>query len=266
MILNGTDVSTYGVIVGDRSPSRSASRTVHEMVDIPGSFKNLYFGSKTPSPLTIRVTGHIVGDTLSDLRGNIDEFKHNLQPQKQCTIRWSDMTGDSPVREWLGYRDSLDIDDIVPGWLTTGVKFTATVICPEPFALEASLQNVQTSGSLPLNLTPTVGTAPMPLVITLTASSTITDPVFSYRDKDNLTIYQITYSGTISAAQSLVIDTDAFTAEKASVNVGGYMSGTYFSVDPADGDFLGSPAGPDVYLTGSGSATLYKLEYKRRYW
>lgn len=271
MIIDGIDLSTINVIVEDRTPSRSAAATAQIVEGAPGAWRRIRLGRNVPEALQIHVIGHVVNEALDleALRASIDQFKYMLRPNKELAVRWSDMTGDTPVREWLGYRHILRVDDIKPGWLTEAVRFDLTLICPDPFANEASLQNKNTSGSAPLVLTSDVGTAPMPVIITLQGHATnLVNPVLHYRDGSDADIIVISYAGTLTVSDTLVIDTEFFTAEVNSANVGGLISGSYFDVDPGDGDkYGGSPTYPDIQLTAdSGDATLFKVEYKRRYW
>ena len=54
--------------------------------------------------------------------------------------------------------------------------------------------------------------------------------------------------------------------ETNGVNVAGDMTGTYFDINPGDGDLLGSPTGPDVQLTAdSGTADDFQLDWRRLY-
>lgn len=273
MIIDGVDLITIGVVVGDRSPSRSAAATAQIVDGAPGAWRRVRLGRDAPQALAIPVIGHVVGDiltggTLAQLRANLDKFKFIMRPDYEMAIRWSDQILDTPIREWLGYRGTLRVDDITPGWDTEGVRFQLGIICPDPFGRESTLQNKTTSGAAPLVLTPDVGTAPMPVIITIQGHATnLVNPVVHYRDSANADIITISYTGTLTASDTLVIDTEHFTAEVNSANVGGDISGSYFDVNPGDGDYLGSPAGPDIQLTAdSGTATEFKVEYKRRYW
>ena len=60
MIIDGTDLSTIGVIVGDRSPSRSAAATAQIIAGAPGAWRRLRLGRDVPDALDRRVTGHVV--------------------------------------------------------------------------------------------------------------------------------------------------------------------------------------------------------------
>ena len=273
MIIDGVNLSTIGVVVGDRSPSRSAAATAQIVESSPGAWRRVRLGRNAPDALLINVVGSVVGDietggTAAQLRANLDQFKFIIRPDYEMAVRWSDQVVDTPIREWLGYRSLLIVNDIVPGWETEGVKFQLEIICPDPFGRESTLQDEQSSGAAPIVLTPSVGTAPMPDVITVQGNATnLVNPVIEYRDKANTVITSISYAGTLTASDTLVIDTEHFTAKVNGSNVGGSISGSYFDVNPGDGDYLGSPAGPDVRLTAdSGNATLFKVEYKRRYW
>ncbi len=276
MIIDGDNVTDWGVIVEDRNPSRSAASIQHIIQGAPGAWRRNRLGMNAPDPLEIRVVGHVFGalpngGTLAQLRANIDEFKYRVRPNTELAIRWSDQINDSPIRENLGFRQSLIIEDIAPGWMTEGVRFSLNIICPDPFAREATLQSDTDNSALPNVITPTIGTAPMPVIITLTGNtaSPLVDPVLHYRDGSDTDIVTLSLNDTLDSTETVVIDTEFFTAVKnGSTNVGGLISGSYFDVDPGDGDkYAGSPTYPDIYLTAtSGAVDLFKVEWKRRYW
>lgn len=271
MIIDDMNVATYGVIVGDRSSSRSAATTKQIIQGAPGAWRRVRMGMDAPEALQIAVNGHIIGDTASDLRDNIDQLKYSLRPNKELTIAWSD-TDD---REWFGYRQSLRITDITPGWVTEGVRFALTLLCPDPFAHELSAQNPSTSGAVGatgLVLTPLVGTAPMPMIINITGNTAapLVNPVLHYRDGADADIITLSLTDAgLDSTEDIVINTEFMTALKDGSNVAGNISGTYFDVDPGDGDKYADPTPtyPDIRLTSdSGSADDFSLEYKRRYW
>lgn len=265
MIIDGTNVIDFGVVVEDRNPSRSAAATSQVLAGSPGAWRRVRLGRDAPEALGIHVIGSVIGDDISDLQDNIDRLKWEMRPDREFALRWSD-TSD---REWYGYRTTLVVNDIKPGWLTRGVSFNLKIVCPDPFARELSLQDESTSGSAPLTLTMPNGTAPMPVVITIQGhASTLINPVLHYRDGSDTDIITISYAGSLNVSQTLVIDTEHFTAKVNGSNVGGDISGSYFDVNPGDGDkYAGSPTYPDIRLTAdSGAATDFQIEYKRRYW
>lgn len=269
MIINGTNIRTFEAIVTDRSPSRSAAATKSVLAAAPGAWRRVRLGRDAPDALEINLVGFVVAEnqSLVTLQSNIDRLKFELRPQREMTIVWSDDV-QTPAREFQGFRTLLKIDDIGPGWVTNGVRFQTKIICPVPFAKETAEQTDTDNGTPPRLITPTVGTAPMPVIISITGNaSNLVDPVLEYRDGSNNVLFTLAYVGSLTAAQTLVINTEAFTAEVNSVNVGGDMSGTFFDVDPGDGDFLGSPNAPDIRLTAtSGIADLFEVKWFRRYW
>jgi hypothetical protein len=202
--------------------------------------------------------------TIAQMQTNLDALKFWTRPDADLTVSFSDIPG----RQWKGYRTTLQVAGIAPEWLTEGVAFALRIMCPVPYAEETSAQSDDTSGATPLVITPTVGTAPMPVVITITgnAGANLVNPVLSYRDGGNTVIHNLTYVGALTGSQTLVIDTGAMTAELNSVNVAGDMTGVYFDINPGDGDLLGSPNGPDVRLSAdSGTADDFQLDWRRLY-
>jgi len=265
VIIDGINVNTFDVIVENRSSSRSAA-TVKQLIEgAPGAWRRKRLGRAAPGPGRIQVTGHVLGDTLALLRSNIDQFKWTTRADKELVIRWSD-TSD---REWFGFRQDLRINDIIPGWVTDGVRFNLVILLPDPAAKELTTQSPSTSGAAPLVITPVIGTAPNPVKITITGNTiaNLVNPVIHYRDKNNGDIVTLAFTGTLTGANTLVLDTEFFSAKLDGADVGGSMAGSYFDVNPNDGDYLGSPAGPDIQLTAdSGTADNFQLDFKRRYW
>ena len=227
MIIGGTNVADWGVIVGDRSPTRSAVATKQIIEGAPGAWRRIRMGMGVPDAARISLTGHIVGTSLANLRSNIDRFKYELRPDAELTIGFSDYSD----REWLGYRQSLVINDITPGWVTEGVRFSLVILSPDPFARDPSFSNLAvTPGALPLEIEiGTMGTAPMPVVITIegNTSNPIVNPVLRYRNSsdDDVAVLSIVETGLLSG-EFIVIDTEFFTAEKDSVNIGGAFRGS----------------------------------------
>jgi hypothetical protein len=264
MIIDGFDLKDITGLK-TRSPSRSAAKVKQIIQGAPGAWRRHRLGHDAPEPMLINVAGWVYGSTLSQMQSRLDELKFRVRPDAELVVTWSDVSG----REFLGYRESLQIQEIAPDWLTEGVGFQLRILCPMPHGRDTSLQNDTNSGALPRVITPTVGTAPMPVVITITGNSgNLVNPVLHYRDGSDTDIYTLAYSGTLGASDTLVIDTEAMTAVlNGSTNKAGSMSGTYFDVNPGDGTpYAGSPTYPDIQLTGTGTADLYKVEWRRRYW
>jgi hypothetical protein len=231
----------------------------------PGAWRRIHLGDDAPEALLISIAGHVEGTSLSDLQDNIDRLKWTLRPRRELTLRWSD-TSD---REWFGYRHELVIADIPPGLFQKVVRFSASIVCPDPFAHELSQQTKSDPGAAPRVVTPDIGTAPMPVEITIVgnAGANLVNPVLHYRDKNNSDITTLGYTGSLGGSDTLVVDTEYFTAKLNGSSVAANMSGSYFDVDPNHGDYLGSPAGPDIQLTAdSGTADTFDVKYYRRYW
>lgn len=264
MIIDSVNLSTLGIKVLTRGTSLAAPRVRHAMAGTPGAQRRIRIGQEAPEPRLLTLAGLIEASSVSALQDAHDELKHMTRPGKDLTVAWSDRTG----IEYIGRRESLDPQEFHPAWLQTRLRFELAIICEDPRGRETSLQNKNTSGAAPLTLTPDVGTAIMPVIITITGNSSanLVDPVVQYRDGSDSVITSFSYSGTLTGSDTLVVDSEAFTVELNGSDDGGNLSGTIFDIDPGDGDYLGSPTGPDIRLTAdSGSADLFKVEYRRRY-
>ncbi len=269
MILDGVNVSTFGVIVDDRSPSRSGPRLHHLLNAIPGAKRRLRIGQQAPNAKLITVTGAITGSSLLDLQQRIDEFKYRLRPDRELALQWSD-DQQTPAREWLAWTAELRLEEIRPSWIQKATRFRLELLTPDSRARETTLQSAENNGALPRVIESPIGTAPHPLLITITGNtvSDISDPVIDYRDSADAVVKSLAFTGiTLTGTDTLVIDTEAFTAESNGVSVGANLSGSYFDIDPDDGDFVAA-ATPDVRLsdTGGGTADLFRIQYRRRYW
>lgn len=264
MIIDDVNLSTLGLTVQRRGSSLSAPRVRHIMAGRPGAQRQLRIGQEAPEARLLTLTGILEADSVANLQAAYDELKHRTRPTKNLTVAWSDRTG----VEYTGRRESLEPDEFHPAWLQTVLAVELAILCDDPRGKETSLQNKSTNGAAPLILTPDVGTAVMPVIITITGSSSnLVDPVVQYRDGSDTVLYSFTYSGTLTGSDTLVVDSEAFTVELNGSDAGGNLSGTIFDVDPGDGDpYAGTPTYPDIRLTAtSGSADLFKVEYYRRY-
>ncbi len=269
MIIDGNDLQTIAIL-RERGPSRNAASVSQIISGAPGAWRRIRMGRGAPDPLQIVCIGGVVGDptdpnggTQAQMQGNLDKLKYWTRADKELTVSWSDIAN----RQWKGYRQRLDVGGIPPEWVTQGVHFALRILCPVPFAEDDSLSSPNTSGSSPLTITPNVGTAPYPVVIKITGNNTanLGSLVIQYRDKADTVIHSLTYTGTLTGSQQLIIDTEAMTAVIGSTNEAGNISGTYFDINPGDGDYLGSPAGPDVNITFTGTCDDFTVEYRRRW-
>jgi hypothetical protein len=265
MIIGGTNVADFGLIVESRETSRQAAAVISAIAGAPGAFRRVRIGQDAPEPLLITLTGHLIGTSLADLQTNLDELKYRTRPNTDLTIAWSDQT----TREYIGRRESLEPTDIPPGWVNPVVKVRLTILCPDPRARYSSAESESTSGAVPLILTPAIGTAPMPVIITLKGNnaSNLVNPTIQYRDSSDNVVKTFTHTATMDGGDTLVIDTENFTVELNDANDIDNFDGDFFDMDPNDGDYLNQPSGrPDVRLSGTGTADQFKLDFRRRYW
>ena len=265
MIIDGVNLSTLGLVVQRRGSSRAAARVQHAISGTPGAARRVRIGNEAPEARLLMLIGYLRGSSVADLQSKLDELKWRTRAGKDLVVEWSDQTG----IEYVGRRESLDVREINPGaWIRKGMGVELAILCEDPRGRETTEQNKSTNGSPPLVLTPDVGTAIMPVKITVKGNNTsnLVDPTVDYRDKSDAVIASWTYSGTLTGTNTLVVDSERFTVELDGAHASGDLSGTIFDVDPGDGDYLGNPAGPDIRLTAvSGSAEQFKIEYRRRY-
>jgi hypothetical protein len=188
-------------------------------------------------------------------------------------LQWSD----DATREWVVNFSEVAIRGIHPEWVaiddsTAMVECTISMRAEDPRARAPSATDVNSAGALPRTLTPTaIGNAPMPVVITVTGSTTnITNMTIAYRDSADATVYSFSWDGDdLTASDTLVIDTGLATVERNGTNdiasITDANGALPFNMDPSDGDFI-TPTYPDIHITGTGTANTCKLTYRERWW
>jgi hypothetical protein len=232
-------------------------------------------GKNAADPLVITLRGFIEGTTLSNLQSRMDEFKWRTNPNKVLTIAWTDMTD----REWLGYRQRLDMPDFDPGWVQTYVRFALTLICPDPRARATSETDTSTSGSPPLVREINVGSAPHPVIVTIEGNngSPLEDPVVTYRDYANadtgFSFSLTTASGGMDGDTLYRINTETHVVEISTnngsswSNGGGDFSGDMIQIDPQHGGTSWPLSTVDLRLTATaGSCDQFRVQYYKRWW
>jgi len=270
MNIDGTDVSSYGVIVQNRRSSKAAANIKQAYKGAPGAWRNIRLGRNAPDPLLWTCSGFITATSHANLLAQVDQLKWRTRPNKELTLQWSDQS----TIEWLGYRQSLDIQGFVPDWIQTACRFTLIIFCPDPRARNAAPSQSSTSGTAPLTRTIDVGSAPHPITITITGNSSqqLVNPVVNYRDYNNATVSSFSISDTLDETETYTINTETHVVEKTTgsvvTNGGGNFSGTMFDCDPDDADPSTWPIGTvSVQLTAdSGDADNFQVNYRRRWW
>jgi len=265
MIINGTDISDFGAIVQNRRSSLAGANIRQQHKGAPGAWRNIRIGRNAPNPLLLTCNGFIEASTHTLLNTAIDEFKWLTDPNSELTVRWSDMTD----REWLGYRQSLDIQGFVPDWIQKARRFTLICFCADPRARDQSATSSNTSGTAPLVRTVNLGTAPHPITITITGdvSNFLVNPVVNYRDSGDVTQESFAIADTLDDTETYVINTELFTVTKNGASATSNFSGTFFDCYPSDGGSSYPPSTCSVQLTAdSGDADLFQVDYRRRYW
>ncbi len=269
MIVDGTNINTFNAIVQSRRSSRQAVRTKTNIQGAPEAWRRLALGRDAPDPLTLVCEGFIDETSLSNLKDAMDEFKYRTTPNRLLVVRWSDMTD----REWQGYRETLDFQDYVPGWVQTRVRFNLVIVCPDPRARDLSDTNTSTNGSLPLTREINLGTAPHPLLITIQGdSANLTNPTVTYRDYANSAVSSFTITDTLDNTEQVRVNTETHVVEKkvgagSWTNAGGTFSGTMMEADPIHGGSSYPPSTVDVQLTGGSgeSCDNFEVEYRKRW-
>lgn len=269
MIIDGTDLVDIGLVVGTRPGGRSGPSIRDPFAEIPGANQARRLGRGTIGPKTITLTGIVEAATIGALRTNLDKLAWYLRPQDSHTLEWSD----DSTREYVVYFSDLIVNDFDPGgWVQPYAKVEVIVKAEDPRGRATSATDVNSAGALPRTLTPTaMGTAPMPVIITVTGSSTnVTSMTIAYRNSADATVSSFSWDGTdLTASDTLVIDTGLATVERNSVNdvasITDANGALPFDMDPDDGDYLTSSY-PDIYITGTGTANTCKITYRERWW
>lgn len=268
MIVDGVNLETAGLIVGDRGESRSSPRFRDPYEGVPAAWQTIRLGRGTTEPKLITLDGAITAGSLSELRDRIDEIMWRLRPQAEHTLRWSD----DATREWVVHFEQVRILGVGAEWLQPHVRVSISVRAEDPRARAVAETTDSNPGSLSRFVTvSTIGNAPMPVVITITGSS---DPLtltrVEYQASGGAVVSKFDYTGpTLNTLDTLVIDTRRQVVERNGVNdidnIDDPDGGLGFEVDPDDGDFL-TQSNPRVRLVGLNTANQFDVTYRERWW
>lgn len=264
MIVDGTDLSTIGVVVQSRSDSLSGVRHRNTYQVASGANQAVYTG-RSVEPKTIAVIATLDASSKAQFQSRLNELRWRLRPDQHHTLRWSDLD----TWEWLVRIEENPVRGYTPAWKNAPAEIELLVTAADPRARNRTLRTESGSGTPPLVLTPTIGTAPMPVLITIVGNNAanLVDPVLEYRDSSDVVIATYGYTGTLTGSDTLTIDTETYVTElNGSNTIENWDIPPFFEIDPDDGDFL-APSSPDIRLSAtSGDADNFQLDYRERYW
>ena len=268
MLINGTNVSTFNAIPSRRAGNRGIVNHDQLVEVAPGASRGVLVGRGGASPHQVTVEGFVYADTVAGLQANLDRLAYECDPERDLQLEFSDRAN----VEFVGRVVSLEIGDMDHGWVVPVALCRVKVAVAEPYRRDTSSNDLTDSGTAidvsPLVVTLTVGTAPMPVVITILggAGTSLVDPVINYRDGANTILQTLTYAGTLTGTDTVIINTETFACTLNGADARANLSGTFFDVNPRDGDFQGSPNAPDIQLTAtSGDADDFDVDYRRRW-
>lgn len=257
MFVNSFDLKTLGLHLLKRPNAWSAPKAERSYKALPSATKMVYTGIKSSGMRTVNVTAVLEASSHTALITALDELKSRIAAGL-LTVYFSD----DSTRSIQGY-GSVDVpEEYDAAWVQLFLPVTIVLECLDPRWIATSLTTVTGSDS-PLP----IGTARTPPVIQITGNtgSPLTNPHVDYRNYAGTVLWHFTWTGTLSGAQTLVVDCGAFTVKIGSTNEIEHFSGDFFDLDPADGDYFLSHW-PDTLLTKtSGTCDAYSVEYYKRW-
>ena len=250
--LNGVDVATYGLLVGELRGNWAAPSQSYDEVGVPDHEGPVAITLEpTLAAKTFVVVGTIEAPAAADFETYTDTLKYQLRSGTLTII-----AGNQESRQ----RSGVLVDfDAVPfeGELMTHATVTLTIRCRDPIAYDTTDTTV--SGASAADLACAVGLYKSRPTITVTGP---TSPlVLTYKNAAGTTLHTMTLTFPGSPT-SVVVD---MTKDGRTITVDGtrhddYLTaGDFFALDPYDGDPLaGSPTYPTVRASsGSAVAIVY---------
>lgn len=231
-------------------------------VAIPGWAGELGTGLAAAAPRTIVCTGWVFVSTQAGLVAAIDQVKALAG------------AGLSEVR----FVDRLDRTfwAQLTRWRTTGAKAVQfnrpargvelTFTCPSPAGFDQVGRTIAFSAT-PAQLS--LGSAPVaPIIRIFAPAGSVTNPTLTYRDLAGNVRGSITLTQILATTDWLEVnmDTQVITRSLSGVVTGPVpiAAGTFFALDPADGDVING-VGPTLEVTASAGAPTGLALYRRTY-
>lgn len=256
LVVDGFDLSTIGLVVRRGSQGiRGSAPVSYPTRRVPGRPDAIRTATR-PNYESRRLTvpASVVGATMTEMHDRLHELKLRLAPGPERTVRFVD---DESV-EFRARVLQVDGQPTEPDQIQPRTDVAITFEADDPRIYEVAEQSIAISGTaaaVPL------GTAPVSPVIRLDGS--FTDPVLTYRDSAGTVVETLGLSLSKAAGEWVEIDMASKTIvdDLGNSQIASLASGTFFDLDPADGDYPTS-AWPTVEVSsGTGTVT-----YNKAYW
>lgn len=240
-------------VVDNVTGHRDAPRTTRPTRDVPGRVGPVLL-SQVPAygPRTLRLEGHVLGDTLTAMWAAWHELTSRLAGgQHEVTVV------DNTARVYRAYLGQAQGIPLRPALWAPKTRLTVELTCYDPRAYSTGNSTLgfgSTDTPVPL------GTAPSGGVVRISGAASA--PSLVYKSSTGAELARITLNTTLGSTSWVDIDLDAYTLvdENSSSVAAAWASSVsrWLVLDPADGDY-NSTAWPTLQVTaGSGALTYSK--------
>lgn len=253
--VDGTDLSGLGLAVAeDISGWRSRPVSDWPTAQVPGRWgETLLSSAPRIGPRVLEVPCILTASSASNLQSNLNDINWHLDAGRvgEMLVKLSTDTA-------LEFRArAADVDDslVNAAVATTAAELTISFFCPDPriYTNAASVVSFNSATAMPQ------GTAPTEPVIRVEGAALgSSDPTVIYKDTSGTEQARLEFTHTF-ADDTEHIDVDMATGEitdEGGNNVASSLTGgSFFRLDPQDGDFPNSSWPTLEVDTGSGQAT-----------
>ena len=252
LLVDGTDVSTYGLVVSEIEGWRDGPKAGWPDVQPIGRIGSVRTSTEpTIEQRNLRITGTALATSLSNLLSNLDNLKVLLGTSERTFIFTDDET-----RKFVGRVTGVSARGINPHLTQRGCEIEIDVLMNDPRIFATTSTTVSSIGASATDLP--LGTAISIPTITVSTAGTFT---LTYKNSAGTTVSELTITG---ATAPVVINMDAGTITDAGGNAIPYLGTTDdfpFYFDPQDGDYPTSD-----WPTLEVSAGTAEAVYDKAYW
>lgn len=255
ILIDGWDAGQAGVVVTDGLRGKlDGPEARYPSVAVPGRISTVRLTSEPVyQTTTLRVPILVEADTRAVMLSRLDELKWRLAGRDLRVTFVDDET-----REFRALQAALEAQSTPPDLSQRAVEMRLLLEMKDPRVYDTTDTAVALSTSPAA--TP-LGTAPVGPVVRIDGG--VTDPTVTYRDNGGTVVETMGLTVALAGGQWVEVDMEAQTIERedGTPHPEYLTSGTFFRLDPRDGDYPGS-SWPTLELSGStGTAT-----YRRAWW
>lgn len=207
-------------------------------------------GRRDTEKRTITVPMILDGDSKSDAKSKLDEFKFRVS-KETITVEFPDEN-----REFDAKVKSLNVSTVEPDFASRSYEFEVEFLLEDPRLFDTSTTTVDFSGSA--TETPLGNVRVWP---TITIEETTAPYTITYKDASGNTVASIAFGTGLGAGEQRIINMDKFTVEDSNGNnkISEMSGGDFFALDPRHGEWNG----PYPTLEIDTSPTVADADYKK---